>query len=183
MIVPVTAPPAAGAGGVAGAAVGVAAGAAVGVAAGVAVGVVVGVVAGIAVGVVVGVVAGIAVGVVAGEVVGVAVGDVVGGVVVGTVGAVVGAFVDVVEPPAPEGDAEVEAVPSASVSRLTTPEPTPSEGASATPVTPEKSRTPSTRAVGGCQLAAVMALNEMLICFQPLKSTEKRDSQRSFPAS
>ncbi len=51
------------------------------------------------------------------------------------------------------------------------------------PVTPEKSRTPSTRAVGGCQLAAVMALNGMLICFQPLKLTGKRDSQRSFPAS
>ena len=149
------------------------------------VGVVVGAGVGVVAGIAVGVVAGAVVGVVAGVAVGVVV--VVGGVLVGTVGAVVGAFVDVVEdvvePPAPEGDAEVEAVPSASVSRLTTPEPTPSEGASAMPVTPEKSRTPSTRAVGGCQLAAVMALNGMLICFQPLKSTGKRDSQRSFPAS
>src|SRR5579863_5615471 len=176
MIVPVTGAGAAAWVG-AGVAAGVGAAAGVGVATGAAVGVATG-----AAGAVVGA-AGVVVGA-AGVVVGAA-GVVVGatGVVVGAAGVVVGVCVGGVVPGAPPEPKVGLADPRASVLRPTLPEPAPSDGASAIPVTPLKSRTPSTRAFGGCQAAGVSPENEMAIWRQPEKSTLKRDSQRSEPES
>ena len=51
------------------------------------------------------------------------------------------------------------------------------------PVTPPKSCTWLAVALDGCQAAAVIAENGSVMLRQPVKSTVKRDSHRSWPAS